>query len=41
MNEFDLYQTEPLGGLHFHMIGFVQTRFDIEAKGYSKIAVAY
>ena len=34
--EFDLYESEPVGGTHFHMNGL--TRFDPEAKGNSEMA---
>ena len=43
MIKFDWYETEPTGGLHFHMSDFTQRLiiFETKAKGNSKMAVAY
>jgi len=37
-NEFVLDDTKLVGGTHFHMNGFTQTRFDTETLGNSEIA---
>ena len=40
-NEFDLHKNETVGGTHFHMDGFEQTRVETKANGLFKPLVHF